>query len=153
MKPDDIREIMALLEGSSFDELTLETGGEKLTLRRGSPVARADYAPSPAPTPTQAAPAPAKSGPTAAAASTDPNVADVPAPLLGDFYWAPKPGAEPFVTVGQKVEPDTVVGIIEVMKLMNSIRAGVAGVVEEVCAPNGRLVEYGQVLMRVRTGA
>ena len=149
IKPDDLREIMAVLEASSFDELVLETGGEKLTLRRGGASARTETAPAataPASAPRAAAPEPAPS----TARSTDPNVSDVPAPLLGDFYRAPKPGAPPFVEVGQAVEADTVVGIIEVMKLMNSIRAGVAGVVEEICAPNGRLVEYGQVLMRVR---
>ena len=153
IKPEDMREIMALLEGSSFDELVLETGGQKLTLRRGGTGARTE----PSPAVVEAAPAPtpaiAKGASPAAPPSTDPGLGDVVAPLLGDFYRAPKPGAEPFVEVGQAVEPDTVIGIIEVMKLMNSIRAGVKGVVEEICAPNGKLVEYGQVLLRVRTGA
>ena len=70
--------------------------------------------------------------------------------MLGAFYGAPKPGAEPFVTVGGSVSTDMVVGIIEVMKLMNSISAGIDGVVVEVLVHDGELVEFDQVLMRVR---
>jgi acetyl-CoA carboxylase biotin carboxyl carrier protein len=86
----------------------------------------------------------------ATAASTDPNVQDVVAPLLGTFYRAPKPGAQPFVEVGSVVEEDTVIAIIEVMKLMNSVRAGVRGTVTEILVSDGSLVEYEQVLLRVR---
>jgi acetyl-CoA carboxylase biotin carboxyl carrier protein len=78
---------------------------------------------------------------------------DVPSPLLGIFYRAPKPGEPPFVQVGTKVNADTVVGIIEVMKLMNSVRAGVAGEVVEILGENGALVEYGEILLRVRPEA
>ena len=96
-------------------------------------------------------PAPA---PTAAAAAAtlraDPDVQDLPAPLLGTFYRAPKPGAPPFVEVGARVEVDTIVGIIEVMKLMNTVRAGVRGTVAEVLAADGALVEFGETLLRVR---
>jgi acetyl-CoA carboxylase biotin carboxyl carrier protein len=84
------------------------------------------------------------------AAALDPNVQDVVAPLLGTFYRAPKPGAAPFVEVGSVVEEDTVIAIIEVMKLMNSVRAGVRGTVTEVLVSDGSLVEYEQVLLRVR---
>jgi len=75
---------------------------------------------------------------------------DVPSPLLGVFYRAPKPGEPPFVEIGTKVSADAVVGIVEVMKLMNSVRVGVAGEVVEILAENGALVEYGEVLLRVR---
>jgi acetyl-CoA carboxylase biotin carboxyl carrier protein len=70
-------------------------------------------------------------------------------PLLGTFYRAPKPGAPPFVDVGASVEPDTVIGIIEVMKLMNAVRAGTRGVVREIRARDGTLVEYGETLLLV----
>mgnify|MGYP003639306738 FL=1 len=70
--------------------------------------------------------------------------------MLGTFYKAGKPGAEPFVTIGSKVNPDTVIGIIEVMKLMNSVPAGISGTVAELVAPDGELVEHGQVLIRVQ---
>jgi acetyl-CoA carboxylase biotin carboxyl carrier protein len=74
---------------------------------------------------------------------------DVAAPLLGTFYRAPKPGADPYVAAGSAVREDTIIGIIEVMKLMNTVRAGVVGTVAEILADDGALVEYGQVLLRV----
>jgi acetyl-CoA carboxylase biotin carboxyl carrier protein len=77
---------------------------------------------------------------------------DVTSPLLGIFYRAPRPGDPPFVEVGSKLEEDTVVGIIEVMKLMNSVRAGVKGEVVEILAMNGAPIEYGEILLRVRPG-
>jgi len=78
---------------------------------------------------------------------------DLPSPLLGTFYRSPKPGAPPFVQVGSQVEADSIIGIIEVMKLMNTVRAGVRGTVAEFLAADGALVEYGEVLLRVRKSA
>jgi acetyl-CoA carboxylase biotin carboxyl carrier protein len=84
------------------------------------------------------------------AVAADPNVHDVASPLLGTFYRAPKPGAPPFVEVGTQVEEGTVVGIIEVMKLMNTVRAGVRGTVTAILVADGALAEYGETLLRVR---
>ncbi len=81
----------------------------------------------------------------------DPGEADVTAPLLGNYYQAPRPGDPPFVEVGDRVSEDTVIGIIEVMKLMNSVRAGVAGTVVAHLVQNGTAVELGQPLIRVKT--
>ena len=81
---------------------------------------------------------------------SEPGLLDVTSPFLGIFYRAPKPGQPPFIEVACKVEKDTVIGIIEVMKLMNSVPAGVKGEVVEIVAENGALVEYGEVLLRVR---
>jgi acetyl-CoA carboxylase biotin carboxyl carrier protein len=78
-----------------------------------------------------------------------PNTLTVSAPLLGTFYRAPRPGAAPFVEVGSQVREDTIVGIIEVMKLMNTVRAGVRGKVTQILARDGALVEYGEALMHV----
>lgn len=150
----DVAEIMRLLEQSSFDELTLEMEGIKLSLRRGAaaagrtesvlgPPAAAAAPPTLAP---ELAPIPAQTP----AKSADPNVQDVVAPLLGTFYRSPKPGAPPFVEVGATVTEDTVVAIIEVMKLMNTVRAGVRGTVVEILPIDGALVEYGEPLLRVR---
>jgi acetyl-CoA carboxylase biotin carboxyl carrier protein len=83
-------------------------------------------------------------------AAADPDVQYLPAPLLGTFYRAPKPGAASFVEVGAQVSDDTIIGIIEVMKLMNTVRAGVRGTVTEIIAADGALVEFGETLMRVR---
>jgi acetyl-CoA carboxylase biotin carboxyl carrier protein len=142
---------MRLLEQSSFDELTLEMDGIKLSLRRNGAVERSDalaaVPPTSAGVPPTLAPAAAAQP---AAKPSDPNVQDVVAPLLGTFYRAPKPGAAPFVEVGATVEEDTVVAIIEVMKLMNTVRAGVRGQVVEVLPVDGSLVEYGETLLRVR---
>lgn len=80
----------------------------------------------------------------------DAQLLEIRAPMLGTFYRSPKPGADPFVAVGSRVEPDTVIGIIEVMKLMNSAAAGISGEVVEILAQDGELVEYDQPLMRVR---
>jgi biotin carboxyl carrier protein len=70
--------------------------------------------------------------------------------MVGTFYRAEAPGAAPFVEVGSRVEPATVVGLIEVMKMMNSVPAGVSGTIAEVCAENGRPVEYGATLFTIR---
>jgi acetyl-CoA carboxylase biotin carboxyl carrier protein len=80
----------------------------------------------------------------------DPNLHEVTAPLLGTFYRSPKPGAPPFVEVGARVEEETIVAIIEVMKLMNTVRAGVSGTVTEILVADGALAEYGETLLRVR---
>jgi len=85
----------------------------------------------------------------AASLATDPKLAAVKAPLLGTFYRAPKPGAPPFVDAGARVEADTIIGIIEVMKLMNTVRAGVSGTVREFRARDGALVEYGEILLLI----
>jgi biotin carboxyl carrier protein len=76
----------------------------------------------------------------------------VVAPVLGTFYRRPAPDAAPFVEVGDTVEPGTTVAIVEVMKLMNPVTAGVAGRLVEVCAADGDLVEHGDVLFRVEPG-
>ena len=145
----DVAEIIRLLEQSSFDELELESGDIKLSLRRGE----GGVAPAPVrakPAKAAAAPASEPKPPQPVAASSDPNATDVPSPLLGIFYRAPKPGEAAFIEVGARVEEDTVIGIIEVMKLMNSVRAGVKGEVTEILASNSALVEYGETLIRVR---
>jgi acetyl-CoA carboxylase biotin carboxyl carrier protein len=147
----DVAEIMRLVEESSFDELILEVDGMKLCLRRGAGVESAQVQSASPVSAAAVAPAPVASAPPQASpASLDPNVRDVPSPLLGTFYRAPKPGAPPFVEVGSMVEEDTVVAIIEVMKLMNTVRAGVRGPVVEILGRDGVLVEYGETLLRVR---
>jgi acetyl-CoA carboxylase biotin carboxyl carrier protein len=150
---EDVQRLLQLLDSSHFDELHLEADGIKLSLRRGGAIS--NPAPSAAKTPVAApiatASAPAVTSAVAASqASDDTSLLEVRAPMLGTYYGAPKPGAAPFVAVGDRVSVDTAVGIIEVMKLMNSISAGVDGVVVEVLARDGDLVEFDQVLLRVR---
>jgi acetyl-CoA carboxylase biotin carboxyl carrier protein len=145
LSDEDVREILRIIDESDLDELRVETRGFKLHVRRGG-AASADEAPEEA-SATRAAkalPAARKAGRGSDGAET------IAAPMLGTFYAADGPSAEPFVEVGAEVEPDTVVGIIEVMKMMNSVRAGVSGTIVEVCAENAQLVEEGEPLFRVQ---
>ena len=147
----DVTEIMRLLEDSSFESLSLEIDGVKLNLQRNS--ARSAPQTVGPPTPAEPAAEGMRSWPTSRSKvkpPSEPGLIDIPSPLLGIFYRAPRPGELPFVEVGSKVEEDTIVGIIEVVKLMNSVRAGVRGEVVEVLAANGAPIEYGEILLRVR---
>lgn len=147
----DVAEIMRLLEQSSFDNLSLEIDGVKLNLQRGSSVpVRQSVAPASS---AASQPKPVQSAAPKVRPPSEPGLAEVSSPLLGIFYRAPKPGEPPFVEVGSKVEEDTVIGIIEVMKLMNSVRAGTKGEVVEILAENAALVEYEEILLRLRPGA
>lgn len=149
----DVVEIMRLVESSHFEELSIELNGTKLNLRRGSgpvegrPLQHPSAVPPAAPTSTATQTVGTKAP--VEPAAVDSSLHEVTAPLLGTFYRAPKPGAPPFVEGGSTVEPDTVIGIIEVMKLMNSVRAGVRGTVAEILASDGALVEFGEPLLRV----
>jgi acetyl-CoA carboxylase biotin carboxyl carrier protein len=148
----DVAEITRLLEESQFDELHLEHEGFTLTLRRAavtrSPAVDSPRRPAAAPAAPVSVP-----GERSGAAGTDATLCEVRAPLLGSFYRAPKPGAAPYIEVGSAVQEDTIVGIIEVMKLMNTVRAGVPGTVVEILAQDGALVEYGQVLLVLAQGS
>jgi acetyl-CoA carboxylase biotin carboxyl carrier protein len=129
LSDEDVREILRIIDESDLDELRLETENFTLHVRKGG--ATPDVAP--------AENVPSSDGLTA-----------IEAPMLGTFYRAEGPGEKPFVDVGSVVEPDTIVCIIEVMKMMNSIPAGVSGQVVEVCAENAELVEYGAPMFRVQ---
>ena len=147
----EVAEIMRLIEASSFDEFSLELDGLKLSFKRGVEGARPPELPAGAePSPAAIAAPTATPSPAAAIPAADPKVHNVHAPLLGTFYRAPKPGEPPFVTVGDAVEKDSIVGIIEVMKLMNTVRAEVGGTVAEILVADGAFVEYGELLLRVR---
>ena len=146
----DIAEIAKLLDASHFSTLDLTIGEFRLKIRReGGWSGREEEPEAPAPV-TEAAPSepPPQIGQEAGAARV--GEVDVPAPLLGNFYAAPRPGDPPFVEVGDSVDEETVIGIIEVMKLMNPIRAGVAGKVVAILAADGTAVDEGQPLVRVR---
>ena len=147
----DVAEIMRLVETSAFDELNLEMGGVKLTLRRagtsGELVPSLTTQPGGIDTPAAAAPA---SRPIEARGPSDARSRDIASPMLGTFYRAPKPGSAPYVEIGSSVEEDSVIAIIEVMKLMNTVRAGVKGVITEILPADETLVEFGEVLMRAR---
>jgi acetyl-CoA carboxylase biotin carboxyl carrier protein len=137
LSDDDVREILRIIDESNLAELKVETDGFSLHVRRGATAGAAS------PTPASAEPA----SPPAEAAD---GLVTIEAPMLGTFYRAEGPGEKPFVDVGSEVGPDTTVCIIEVMKMMNSVPAGVTGKVVEVMVENAELVEYGQPLFRVQ---
>jgi len=130
---DDVREILRLIDESELDELRIETAEFKLHVLRGEAAAPETESAPPAKPPTDGA------------------SATIAAPMPGTFYRAEGPGMAPFVDVGTRVEPDTVVCIIEIMKMMNSVPAGVAGTIVEVCAEDAQLVGDGEALFRVES--
>ena len=157
---DDVQSILKIIDASTLEELHLEIGDFKLIVRKRGGRAEGALSASvgsdggPAEISTlaargeAAAPAPSRgAGVPASPRALRDGAVEVRAPMVGTFYRAPAPGAPPFVEVGAKVEPDDVVCIIEVMKLMNSIRAGRRGQVVEILADNAQLVEYGQPLI------
>ena len=138
---EDVREILDLIDKSAFDYFEIEYRGLRLTVSK-TPVAAA---PVPTPAPASAPePAPRKTR------DIPEGLAAIPAPMVGTFYPAPQPGAPPFVSPGDRVEPDTTVGLIEVMKVFTAVTAGVAGTVEEALAGEAQGVEYGEPLFLVR---
>jgi acetyl-CoA carboxylase biotin carboxyl carrier protein len=147
----DVAEILRLLEQSNFDSFRLEMNGVKLELRRGSAAPETPSVSFASPSATEAA----ESAPTRPNAKppSESGLTDIRSPFVGIFYRAPRPSEPPFVEAGSRVAEDTVIGIIEVMKMMNPIRAGLKGEVVEVLTENSALVEYGEILMRVRPGA
>lgn len=160
---DDVQQLLRLLDAVPADELELETERFRLVLRRahdGEWVRETEVTTTPDVVASDNEPAEPVS---AAGAAADPPAAppppdadarreglvDVVAPLLGTFYRAPKPGAAPFVEVGSPVEEGSAVGLVETMKLFNSVAAGVRGTVAEICVDDAQFVEQGTVLLRV----
>jgi acetyl-CoA carboxylase biotin carboxyl carrier protein len=151
----DIESLVELFNRSDWDEMHIKTDDLEMFLSNDPNATGPAHAPA-----AQAAAVGAASSATAAAPTTAPVVAapaahdaipdgmiGVRAPNLGTFYRAPKPGAAPYVEVGQTIEADTEVCLIEVMKLFTPVRAGTAGVVREVCIADGQMVEFGQLLV------
>jgi acetyl-CoA carboxylase biotin carboxyl carrier protein len=135
---DDVREILRLIDETDVEELHVEVEGVLVHVVRSRHDAEVEDE---------------HAEPDAEPAAADDGLRPIPAPMLGTFYRAPAPGATPFVDVGARIEEDTVVCLIEVMKMMNAVPAGVAGTVVEVCATNAELVEAGDPLFRVRVEA
>lgn len=148
----DLRKIKSLVElmnENALSEVELEEEGMKVRLRKfgaGGPVLPVpSYAPSHAPAP--AAPAAPVEG---KAEKAEKPGRIIPSPMVGTFYRAPGPDAKPFVDAGSPVGKDTVVCIVEAMKVMNEIKAECEGVIEEVLVQNGQAVEFGQPLFRLK---
>jgi acetyl-CoA carboxylase biotin carboxyl carrier protein len=162
---DELKELIGLLRENGLAELELEREGFRVRLRRegGLPLSHSEAQPVPVSTPVQGgnqvqatAPvttaAPQHPGARAAtAASEDQDLHIIPSPIVGTFYRSPSPNADPFVKIGTSVEPETVVCIIEAMKLMNEIQAEASGEVVKIYVENGQPVEYGQPLFGIKS--
>ena len=141
-----IRHLVRMMRQHDLSEIDLTEGDQRIRLRRGNRVVSAVHAtPPPLPAPTPApAPAPAAEKPAAKS-----KLLEIKTEAVGTFYAQREPGAPPFVTVGSKVTPTTVVCIVEAMKVYNEIQAGCSGTIAEVCVKDKDFVEYGTVLFRV----
>jgi acetyl-CoA carboxylase biotin carboxyl carrier protein len=162
---DELRELADLIAAQGFTEFEIEKEGFRLRLSRNTYTQSApptgstagSVIPFPAPSTTSAPPPTQNAAPNAAAAAT---AADAPSaveelfkitsPIVGTFYRAPSPTSDVFVKQGSRVEPETVVCIIEAMKLMNEIQAEVSGTIEKIYVENGQPVEYGQPLFGIK---
>ncbi len=144
---DLLREIISVFEESNVAKMELSTEGFKLKLSKYPDAAPPPPPPPPAPTPA-VAPKPEEAK--GKGEEEEGNVHYIRAPMVGTFYRAPAPGADPFVKEGDRVRKGDVVCIIEAMKIMNEIKSDVDGVIEEVLVENAHPVEYGQPLFKVR---
>ncbi len=147
MQLDKVKEIIDLMTANGLAEFEMEENGVRLSIKKGGAVQVVQTVPA-------MAPPPSKSGPLAAPAPAapvidDPRMTFVKAPFVGTFYRAPAPDAEPYVTVGQDVSPDTVLCIVEAMKVMNEIKAEIKGVVREIMVENANAVQYNQPLFKI----
>ncbi|MBA2339425.1 MAG: acetyl-CoA carboxylase biotin carboxyl carrier protein [Pyrinomonadaceae bacterium] len=171
---DELRELVELIAAHGFTDFELEREGFRVRLRRelasSAPLTQMNDASSvsqtPAPVASSASPvgqssvasSPSQTSPSSSGESqktesklaTDQDLHTITSPIVGTFYRSPSPTAEPFVRAGSAVEADTVVCIIEAMKLMNEIQAETSGVIEKIYVENAQPVEYGQPLFGVR---
>ena len=146
MEFEKIRSLVSMMGEYNLSEIKIEMDGCNLCLRRNcGEVAAAPVAVAPVPVAVAPAPAAAVAPAAAPAADTQPKVT-IDSPLVGTLYRAPGPDAQPFVQVGDRVNPDTTICIIEAMKVMNEVKAEKSGVIKEILVENAQAVEYGQPL-------
>ena len=155
MNIDEIRKLVDIIKENDLTEFELDDGDFSIRVRRGNqpvagmispvqhyalPAAPAQHAPGVSAHPERTAPV------------VEEGVEIITSPMVGTFYRAPSPESKPFVTEGDKISPDTVVCIIEAMKVMNEIQAEKKGVIVEVLLDDGEVVEFGQPLFKVKKG-
>lgn len=145
LTPEDVEEITSILAKSSYDVLDIETARFRLRVKRSGEGWTQEWSPI------------GGEDTKTVASAVEPEIAAqedgllvIKPPLPGTFYRAPQPGAPPFVEVGDKVTPDMVVAIIETMKLMNPVHAGVTGEIVEIVPENAEPIEAHSILMKVR---
>jgi acetyl-CoA carboxylase biotin carboxyl carrier protein len=147
-----LKQIIEMMKDHNLVEIQIKQGEEELCVKKAQPVqpqitAMPMFGAMPGMLPPAAAPA---AGQAPDAAAPQEKHSEIKSPLVGTFYAQPSPDSEPFVELGSHVDADTVVCIIEAMKVMNEIKAEMSGVIVDVVGVNGSAVEYGQVLFKVR---
>lgn len=167
-KVQEIREIIRLIDNTSISEFNYENDGQTLTIKKGTdhvqqvvttePVAQA--APASAPAAQEAAPKkeetfetkeiPKQQAMTEQTEENDEDLVEITSPMVGTFYRKPSPESDPYVEVGDKISEDTIVCIVEAMKLFNEIEAETTGEIVDILVADGELVEYGQPLFKVK---
>ncbi|MBI5726076.1 MAG: acetyl-CoA carboxylase biotin carboxyl carrier protein [Planctomycetes bacterium] len=144
---DSVKQLVDMMKTNDLSEVDISDGSLRISVKRGVPaVIHGSHWARPTPaSASSAAPASAKSpGPAGE------NLAEIKSPMVGTFYSTPSPDSDPYVKAGTAVSPDSVVCIIEAMKVMNEIKAECSGTIVETCVKNAQPVEYGQVLFRVK---
>jgi len=148
MDARELKKIVQIMNDNDLVEVEIEEEGKRLRVRKqehgGPPLVAAAAAAAPAPA------AAAESAPAAETPAEEPGVHVITSPMVGTFYRAPSPDAEPYVDVGVRVDAESVVCILEAMKVMNEIKAECAGQIVDICVQNGEAVEFGQALFKVR---
>ena len=146
LTPEDVNEIAAILDGTPYEHLDIRTARFRLRVARDGEGWSQEWDFSEG----EVAAAGVVATPDSVASAAPDGHAVVPSPLPGTFYHAPQPGAPPFVTVGSRVTPDTVVGIVETMKLMNPVHAGVSGTIAAILVDNAVMVAGHETLLHVK---
>jgi acetyl-CoA carboxylase biotin carboxyl carrier protein len=157
-----IKQIIELMKRSELTEFAVEEEGFKLKIRRGAnglPIvttgkgSNSPFVPESNSTPPMPMPASIQSTlPGAPVVTEEPGTVYVKSPMVGTFYRSPSPESKPFVDIGSKIEDNSLVCIIEAMKIMNEIQAEISGTVVEMLVENGQPVEYGQRLFKLKQG-
>jgi acetyl-CoA carboxylase biotin carboxyl carrier protein len=147
---NQVRELLSILNQTDIEELSLKSSDFELTIRKGSLSSGTAVAPAVAPVAIAAVPIVAPTAVAAAPAAIDKNWVEVTSPMVGTFYRASGPDEPPFIEVGDTIRLGQAICIIEAMKLMNELEAEVTGEVMEILVENGKPIEFGQALMRVK---
>lgn len=156
---DRIKELIEIMKDNELVELEIKHGDDKIFLKRSQPQVAVGGAVTAVPTVGQntiptaqaaAQPPPTEPKPAAPEAQAEEHLVEIKSPIVGTFYATPSPDSEPFVELGSDVSAQTVVCIVEAMKVMNEIKAETSGTIAEILVKNGQAVEYGQLLFKVR---
>ena len=149
MQLEKVKEIIDLMTANGLTEFEMEENGVRLSIKKGGAASVVPAMAVMAPPVLKAGQAASAAAAQAAPVADDPRVAVIKAPFVGTLYRSPAPDAEPYVTIGQEVSPETVLCIVEAMKVMNEIKAEVKGIVREVLVESAHAVQYGQPLFKI----